>query len=503
MAHTLRIAASLFVSLCLLAGLAAPAGSHDLMPPGSRGAALGGAMAANCESGYAAWYNPALLTLSNEFKFSLQYSALFPRTNSRVEKYGSLGFIPYMQDYDADGRLSYAKTRLRIDHLFGEEAQPQTLDGFDVQLLLPLKRMIPRFPVRVGFGAMIFAPCAGSCIVKVNAHTSDQPFYPVFGTRSQRLHVLFGIGIEVLEDVLSIGAAVSILADMSGNVGSLTPISTFDPDSPEEKQPGPSKATFSQDLGTSATPIFGALVRPVDALRIGAYYRFAQRLGLQFEVDAGVAVDMGFPLESQMPYTLESSFFYVPASTGLGIGATIADRLLITGQVDWVFWSGVADNINISDFDVNPEVINDDGGLTTMEEYGDFRVRQLPPPHIKARDIIVPRVAAEYAFMRGYTRLRLGWAYTPSALEPDQEFGNLLLDNSYHTVSSGLGMALADPLGYMELPVLIDLHFLVSILQPRYQRVGLRDPVAGYHAKGLVKTDGYFFGFGLEATFQL
>ena len=105
--------------------------------------------------------------------------------------------------------------------------------------------------------------------------------------------------------------------------------------------------------------------------------------------------------------------------------------------------------------------------------------------------------------MRGYTRLRLGWSYTPSALEPDQEFGNLLLDNSYNTVSTGLGMALADPLGYMELPVLIDLHFLVSILQPRYQRVGLEDSVAGYHAMGLVKTDGYFFGFGLEATFQL
>ncbi len=503
MANMLRIAPALIASLYLATGLSGSAAAHDIMPPGSRAAALGGAMVSNCESGNAAWYNPALLTVSNEFKFSLQYSALFPRTNAKVEQYGSLGFIPYMQAHDANGNLSYSKTRLRIDKLFSADAEPDTLDGFNVQLLLPLKRMIPKFPIRVGFGAMIFAPCAGSCVVKVNAHTSDQPFYPVFGSRSQRLHVLLGVGIEILEDLLSIGAAVSILADMSGNVGSLTPISTFDADNPGDKQPGPSKATFSQDLGTSATPVLGALVRPLDELRIGAYYRFAQRLGLQFAVDAGVAVDMGFPLESQMPYTLESNFFYVPASTGIGIGATLGDRLLLTGQVDWVFWSGVADNINISDFDVDPEVVNDIGGLTTMEEYGDFRVRQLPPPHIKARDIIVPRLGAEYALMRGYTRLRLGWSYTPSALEPDQQFGNLLLDNSYHTVSSGLGMALADPLGYMELPVLIDVHFLVSILQPRYQRVGLEDSVAGYHAMGLVKTDGYFFGFGLEATFQL
>lgn len=468
---------------------------------------MAGTMGAISDDGYAAWYNPAQLSTSDDFKFGLQFSSLVPKLSSKVVQRGSLGQIPYFQGHDEAGALSVNKTDLRMRQLFGEEAKPESLYGFNVQLILPLKRMIPKIPLRAGFGAAIFIPCAGTCLVKVNAHTADQPFYPVFGSRTQRLQMVLGAGVEILKDLLSLGVSVSVLAAMEGTVGSLTPISTFNPDNADSQQPEPSKATFSQNLGSSTTPQLGILVTPLGRkkdhdLRIGAYYRFPQRLSLDFAVDAGVAMDMGYTIEANMPYVLRSSFFFVPAATGLSIAARLAGHLVLTGQVDWVFWSKLPDNINMSRFAIDPAQINDKGGLRPMTEYGDFRVRSFEFPEIKARNIIVPRLAAEYA-LKGLTRFRLGWAYNQSALLPDQQFANLLLDNSYHTVATGIGFSLSDPLEYLTRPILLDFHFTANILNPRYNHVGLMDEPAGYHAMGVVLTKGYFFGFGVELTVQL
>lgn len=494
----------------LVALLALPltvAQAQDFHPPGSRGAAMAGAMGAICDDGYGAWYNPAQLIAEDKFKFGVQFSGMIPDLSATVVNRGTLGWIPYFQDHNADGSLSNGQTLLRTQRMFNEEARPEPLYGFNIHLLLPLKRMIPKFPLRVGFGAAVFAPCAGACIVKVNAHTPDQPFYPVFGSRVQRLQILLGVGIEVIKELLSVGASVSVLAAMEGTVGSMTPISTFDPDNPDSGQPEPSKATFSQDLGSASTPQLGLLVTPLGRkqdidLRIGAFYRFPQRLSLKFAVDAGVAMDMGYSIEANMPYFLKSSFFYVPAAAGVSVGARLARHLVLAAQVDWVFWADLPNNINLSRFEVAPEQINDNGGLRPMEEYGDFRVRSLAFPKIRARNILIPRFGAEYA-IKGLTRLRLGWAYTPSALDPDQQFQNLLLDNSYHTVSTGIGFSLKDPLEYLKYPILLDVHYTTNILNPRHNRVGLKDEPAGYHAQGVVLTEGYFFGFGVELTLQL
>jgi len=115
----------------------------------------------------------------------------------------------------------------------------------------------------------------------------------------------------------------------------------------------------------------------------------------------------------------------------------------------------------------------------------------------------VPKAGLEWTLLGGYTKVRLGYAYNPSALEASQDYQNLLMDNTYHTVSGGIGFSLTDPLEYLTFPVLLDIHVLVDILEPRVQRVGLPDPMAGYHAKGLVETRGYFWGFGIELTMQL
>lgn len=480
-------------------------GAQEVVAPGSRGAAMGGSMAALSDDGYGAWYNPALLVNVKDFRFGIQYLGLFTDINAKVTDYGSLGHIPYMQVLDDDGNIMLQKTRLRVDSLFGKEAEPKSLNQIDLHFALPVQRMIPGFPQRMAFGGYISVPGAGTSIVSVKGQTPDQPFYPVMGSRIQRLRMVMGVGLEVWDDVLSLGASVSILANLQGNVGSLAPMTTFDPTAAKDKQeiPNPGKATFGQEIATALTPEFGVLVTPVEGLDIGAYYRFAQAMDLRFDVAVGVDMNMGYELQADLPYYLKGRFFYVPASTGLGVGFTMIPSLTLSAQLDYVFWSQLGDNINISNFNVEPRVINDKGGLAPLEEYGDFRVRSYPVPPIRSRDTWNPKAGLEWTLKGGFTKIRLGYSYNPSALESDQEYMNLLLDNSYHTVSGGVGFSLMDPLGYLKLPVLIDLHALVNILVERTNSVGLLDSDAGYHAKGWVETSGYMYGFGVDFTVQL
>lgn len=492
----------LFLSLLLVS---VSAHAQEVLTPGSRGSGMAGAVTAVSDDGYSVWYNPALLAYATDFKFGTQYTGLITDVSGEVTNYGSLGHIPYMQVQDADGNLMLRKTQLRVDSLFGREAEPRSQHILDMHFVLPVQRMIPRFPQKAAFGGFISIPGAGLSIVSVRGQTPDQPFYPVMGSRIERLRMVFGAAIEVIDDILSIGASVSILASLEGNVGSLAPMTTFDPSASADKQeiPNPGKATFGQEISTSLTPEFGLSLKPLKGIDIGAYYRFPQSMDLRFDVAVGVDMNMGYTLQAELPYYLKGSFFYVPASTGLGIGVSLIPNLLLSAQLDYVFWSELGDNINISNFNVDPRVINDQGGLAPLEEYGDFKVRCYPVPPIYSRNTLNPKAGLEWTLKGGFTKIRLGYAYVPSALEEDQKYQNLLLDNSYHTVSGGVGLALTDPLGYIPKPILIDVHALVNILEDRVNKVGLEDPEGGYHAKGWVESSGYMYGFGIDFTVQL
>jgi long-subunit fatty acid transport protein len=487
-----------------LVGIPAAVHASDFLVPGSRGTAMAGALVANSEDGHATWYNPALLARTDDCHFGLQYTGIFPSLTANVHNYGSLGLVPHFQGFDKQGALNRTQTQLRVNDMFSGQADPDAFHGFNITLLLPITKMMPKFPYRIGFGLSILVPGAGTSVVRVAGHTADQPFYPVFGSRIQRLRLYAGAGFEILKDKLSIGVGATVFTNIQGEVGTLTPMTTFDYTHPKEKQdlPAPSKATFAQDLGTTASPIFGIQFRPIKGLDFGAYYRMAQSMDLNFNVAAGVDVRMGYKLAAEMPYYLKSDFFYIPASTGLGAGVSLIPGLLLTAQVDWVFWSGLTDNINIADFDIVPGNINDKGGLVPLEEYGDFKARSYPVPGIRARDVFSPKAGLEWTWW-GFTYLRAGYAFTPSALEPDQQYMNMLLDNNYHTISGGVGFSLKDPLQFIEKPILLDFHFAANVLEKRYNRVGLNDLDGGFHAKGVVETGGTFFGLGVELTLQL
>lgn len=499
-----RLAWLLLVWNVVFLAAAGEVSAADFLVPGSRGAAMAGSIVAVTQDGHSVWYNPAMLADTDVCRFGLQYVGIFPSLSTSISNYGSLGQIPYLQGNDSSGQLSQTQTRVRIQDVFNNDARPDPFHGVNISLLLPITKMMPKFPLRMGLGLSILVPGAGTNVVKVTGYTPDQPFYPVFGSRIQRLRIFAGLGFEIVRDMLSIGIGATVFTNIEGEVGSLTPMTTFDSSEPTDEQdlPAPSKATFGQKLGTTASPVFGLHFRPIKWLELGAYYRMEQSMNLSFDVAAGVDVNMGYKLVAEMPYYLKSQFFFIPSSAGFGGGFHVGDSLLLTAQLDWIFWSRLTQNINIADFDVIEGMINDQGGLVPLEQYGDFKVRSYPVPKIRSRDVFSPKAGLEWS-IKGFTRFRLGYAYNPSALEVDQNYLNLLLDNNYHTVSGGVGFSLTDPLGYLEKPVLLDFHVLVDILEPRYNHVGLLDEAGGYHAKGVVETSGTFLSVGVELTLQL
>lgn len=250
------------------------------------------------------------------------------------------------------------------------------------------------------------------------------------------------------------------------------------------------------------SPIVGLRYQPLDWLNFGVSYRHKHGMNLDFNVAAGLDVNMGYPLEAEMPYYLRSNFFFVPSNLGGGVDFSLIPGLRLTAQLDYVFWSDLQDYINISEFDIADGMVNDDGALVPLEDYGDFKVRSYPVPRIRSRNVFSPKAGAEWT-IGGFTSIRLGYAWTQSALQTDQDYQNLLLDNDYHTVSGGLGFSFLDPLGYMKKEMLLDLHFSAYILQPRSNKVGLQDDLGGFHARGVVDTSGYFLNFGVEFTVQL
>lgn len=117
--------------------------------------------------------------------------------------------------------------------------------------------------------------------------------------------------------------------------------------------------------------------------------------------------------------------------------------------------------------------------------------RPLVPP---MKDIVVPRVGAEYAVLE-YVRLRVGYGYQESPLRP-QRVGQpvTLLDNDVHTVSLGAGV-FWDVFGLFPFPPQWSLFYELQILTPRtFPSVHPGDPP--------LESSGMFHGFGFGIGFR-
>ncbi len=485
--------------LVVLAIAARPALANplDFLGVGSMNAALAGSGSASIGGGAAAFLNPAALTLRPDCDLDLAYSAFVPSFRADLVDPGSLGNIRAFQRFDASGAFDSAATRAALGSAFSRATDSGRLDGFSLMGTLPFRRVIPALGREVTFGALLFLPGTGTEVVRVEGVTPDEPVWPWLGSRLHRLMAAVSAGVEVWPGRISVGAGALILADIAGSVESVAPIAVFNPSDPEDPPPpSPSVATFRQRLATDVAPVVGVLVRPADFLSFGVSYRGQMDLGLDFDVKAGVFFDLGgVPIQADLPYHLRAHFFYLPAELTLSSSVQPWPWLRLDADLTVSFTRSLASHLPITEFTLDAAAVGPNGELLALSSLGSFRASVAPPPRVRTRHIVVPKVGVEVR-PRPWLGILAGYAYHPSPFLPDQGYANMTLDSGFHRVGFGLAADLSDPTGTLKRPLHLAAHFGAVVLNRRFNRVGRLDASGGRLAAGVVRTSGYGLGGG-------
>jgi len=157
----------------------------------------------------------------------------------------------------------------------------------------------------------------GARVARIVAPGPDQP-HDDYWDRMARTVVLPGIGVRLVDD-LWIGAAVDVLAGLSGRISASEGITRA------------LEARVDERIGTIARVVAGASWRPSLAWRVGLVYR--QRFEVPFQTEARTIVG-GEPIDLD----LRATGLYAPHTIIAG-GAWTGERLRIAVDAGWAQWS--------------------------------------------------------------------------------------------------------------------------------------------------------------------
>ncbi len=380
------------IAIGIFAASEAHAGVPDVFGLGSEATAQGGAVAASASGFEAVHYNPASLSA------------------------GSGNSV-------AVGWLGYA-SQLEIREDTAEIAEPQGL-------LLGLTRSIAMFGrengLRLGAGFYVLP----DTIVRVLTTFPDEPQYPWFHNRTQRLVVLPGAALR-LTDALSVGASANVFAGLSG---------------PARATDGPTRA-----LETSvAEEIF---------------LRMSFAVGARLAVHPEVAWAIAYRHEFFVPYAIQTSNIVGGSSLDIdveAIGLYTPPELVVgtswtppgwTFGLDftWKAWSGNDRNFVLVESRL-PGIGALDPGLPPSPFRDSFDVRV-------GGERELPLSGGDSLF------LRAGAWFEPTPVLPQTGRTNLL-DGDHLVGSIGAGVRLAD---LLEVPLRIDVHGQWHEILPRTYR---------------------------------
>jgi hypothetical protein len=367
--HVPPRAPALLASLALLAGAApARAGAFDVLGFGPAGVAEVGARAARADDGTATFYNPGGLALGRGVRLEL------------TPTYGA-------------SALTVRGQTLSLADPFGASL------AFDATIPFtgPLHDRI-----RIGFGG--YLPPSGA--LHLIAHASDQPFFPYYDNRTQRLVLVPAIAVRILPG-LGVGVGVNVLGGVSG------------PATVNDGASGAPEPRLALNATTSVAVNVGVRFDPVKGLRLGLAFR--QQFAAPAVVDSS-AVIAGVPLTVNVgtnsalfdPATVVAAASVDIGRLGLELDASYAVWSAYQGP--WVSVQATLPGVNV---------------LSTL-------------PARVARDVVSLRGAATYRLGVGASSevvLRAGAGVEPSMLLSAQQGVTNLLDGD--KLMGGLGATLS------------------------------------------------------------
>ena len=498
----------------LLAGLGLTPGARaaDLFGLSSRDAAMAGATSTTVTGGSAAWYNPAGLAFTDRGQLALFYVTMFPRLEASVTNYGSLGHIPGYQVRDAEDQVSVDASRDAIADAVRDAKELDRFAAIGINFNLRINSLFPKLPFRLNLGGNLVIPVESSTsssfpwinfswnLATFEAHNADQPYFATMNPPFNQARINLGLGAEVWKNYLWLGLGAAIHSKVKGAVETLTPVASYDASDPAGNPPTASQASTTQSLGMDAALTAAVLGRPLllgphEGL-ISIVYHAEEETAVDLDIDAIMELDLGEPIRMEVPYIMAGSFAYRPHRLVTGLAYRFKERLTVAVDLEIAFWKEFEDHFQVLEMQVSPEALEGGDTIYLDDLGGQFRVATDTEPWVFLRTTYNPKVGLEYLFDFGLAT-RLGYGYRQSPLLPDQKHLNMMLDNNWHVISAGLGYQFTGRDGQGS-QLSIDAHFQCMVLEPRYNNVGRRGEGNQPMASGIIHTEGYVAGFGLE-----
>lgn len=472
--------------------------ASDYFGLGSRNAALSGAVSADCEDGAAAWYNPASLAVAPG-AVGLFYTSMFSGVSTSLESPGSLGHIPTFQLRDADGMLDQGASQGAVDEAAQAAGDLERFSGIGMSFVLPLGRLFPALPVPAALGGTVLVPGDGGSLAHFSGNRADRPFFPTFNTPFNQARIHFGLGSTLWPDHLWLGGGTSVHSRVNGTFSTQNPVASYDPAHPDKNPPAPSQADTSQRLDLAASWTAGILARPLPWAGIALVYHSAEETSMDMNIEAVMELDLGEPVRVEVPYQMTGAFAWRPHRLLAGLTATPPDTgLTITAEVEFALWKQFEEHIQVLELKVPDEALSQESTLYIDDLGGWFRVDSTGRPAARLRNTWTPRAGLEYRWTNGLA-VRGGYSFRPSPLEPDQQYRNMLLDNSWHSVTLGTGVRLLRK-GETRPELSLSAHAQGIYLVPRDNAVGATGGGSSPYARGLIRSEGFLAGGGLELT---
>jgi long-chain fatty acid transport protein len=333
---------------------------------GPRASAMGGAMTGLASDWTATYYNPAGLIGSKHVNTEIGFQYADYQLNFSTLRGGS----------QVDSRTN------RIDPL-----SAYTL-GFSSTIAVDE-------PDRIAVGIGLFIPTRH--VTNISEETpSDQPEWVFYGDHQDRLQVIPGVAVKII-DGLSVGGAATIFATSKG--GSIANVGP------------PLDASFSLDLKPSIGGIFGIFFQPMKELSFGLTYRTERSFKLTFEVDTTV-------IGLITPITLQAIDFYTPHQASLGTAIDLLDgRALLALDFTYLAYHAFRDTFLVATSPTLP---------TLTKQNGNFN------------DEYIPRVGLEFA-ATDWLCLRAGYYYRSSPVGQQRNKTFNIVDSDEHVFTVGVG----------------------------------------------------------------
>jgi long-chain fatty acid transport protein len=265
-------------------------------------------------------------------------------------------------------------------------------------------------------------------IARIVARFPDEPFYPYYQGRTERLVIVPGVGVRVAPGV-DVGLAANFLAGLGGALEASEGATRALDARVDEKVPGVARI------------IAGVAWQPLDALRVAAVFR--QRFDVPFATRAKTEV-AGEPIDLD----LRASGQFSPTQVAAGV-AWLTEVATVSFDLTYARWSTYAGPF-----------------VAVKSELPLVGPLAAELPAVPWKDTFGARLGAE-APLGTRAVLRGGYGFETSPVPAVQHGVTNLLDGPHHVVGAGLGWSWDRGGGKR---VRVDLHLQAQLVQPRTLR---------------------------------